>query len=159
MYIISTFEYSSKLELALSELEQKGIPKENILAFPLDKRVEEAKLFDSIHQSDGMSLFDLAAVFGMIFMLVGSIYGYILNLGPIIWGVIGLIIGLIIGFLIDFYLYKKNYQKKANMSKGRKSEVVIIVECSEEKVEKVEDILWSHLSFGICRVKSNNPIQ
>lgn len=71
MHIIATFEYSISLELALSELENIGISKKKISAFPLDKRTEEGKLFDSMHQSDGISLFDLAAVLGSIFMLLG----------------------------------------------------------------------------------------
>jgi hypothetical protein len=34
MFIVSSFEHSHYLELAITELEQKGITKANIMAFP-----------------------------------------------------------------------------------------------------------------------------
>lgn len=155
MHIIATFEYSIALELALSELENIGISKKKISAFPLDKRTEEAKLFDSMHQSDGNSLFDLAAVLGSIFMLLGSIYGYVLKLGPILWGFFGLIFGLLSGFLIDYAIYKWKQAKKINQNKkGIMSEVVIVIECDEHKIEIAENILWNHSALGICKVEA-----
>jgi hypothetical protein len=69
MYIIASFEYSTTLELALNKLEQNGIKKENIVAVPLDNRVEEPLLFDTIHHSDGKSLIDTPAILGTIFMI------------------------------------------------------------------------------------------
>ncbi|OIJ15597.1 hypothetical protein BKP35_00975 [Anaerobacillus arseniciselenatis] len=155
MHIIATFEYSTSLELALSELENTGIPKKKITAFPLDKRVEPGKLFDSMHQSDGISLFDLAAVFGAIFMLLGTIYGYVLKLGPILWGLFGLIFGLLLGFLIDYTIYKRKLGKKIKQNKKEKiSEVVIIIECKDHELEKTEKILWSHAALGLCKVST-----
>ena len=155
MHIIATFEYSTSLELALSELENTGIPKKQITAFPLDKRVEQGKLFDSMHQSDGISLFDLAAISGAIFMLLGSIYGYVLKLGPILWGLFGLIFGLLAGFLIDFTIYKRKLGKKIKQNKKEKiSEVVIIIECEDHELEKTEQILWTHAALGLCTVSN-----
>lgn len=161
MHIIATFEYSISLELALSELENIGIPKKKISAFPLDKRTEKGKLFDSMHHSDGISLFDLAAVLGAIFMLLGSIYGYVLKLGPILWGAFGLLFGLLLGFLIDFTIYKSKLAKKIKQNKKEIiSEVVIVIECDEHKFEKAENILWTNLALGICKIdtKNNNLI-
>jgi hypothetical protein len=60
MLIISSFEQSTSLELALANLEQNGVKKENILAVPFEKRREERRYFDNIHRSDGVSLFDVA---------------------------------------------------------------------------------------------------
>ena len=53
MYVFSSFEYSAYLELGISDLEKRGIAREKILAVPLDKRVEERKLLDTIHRADG----------------------------------------------------------------------------------------------------------
>jgi hypothetical protein len=61
MQVFSTFENTGYLELAICQLEKKGIFKENIFAVPLDNRVEEKNLFDTIHHSDGVSLIDLGA--------------------------------------------------------------------------------------------------
>ena len=41
MYIISNFDYKNKIEMAIANIEMKGVPKENILAVPLDKRNED----------------------------------------------------------------------------------------------------------------------
>ena len=82
MYIIASFEQSIFLELAISALEQRGIQKNQILAVPLDKRTEPRKLLDTIHRADGYSLFDVAAVLGTCGMLLGAIYGMVLNWGP-----------------------------------------------------------------------------
>lgn len=37
MYVIATFEQSILLELAITELEQKGISKDQVFAVPIDK--------------------------------------------------------------------------------------------------------------------------
>ncbi len=47
MYIVSTFEHSIYLELAITAIQTKGIAKENILTIPLDKKGEERNLFDT----------------------------------------------------------------------------------------------------------------
>ncbi|MEQ8176116.1 MAG: hypothetical protein ABRQ26_13740 [Syntrophomonadaceae bacterium] len=93
MYVYASFDYSAYLELAITDLEKRGIAREHILAVPLDKRMEERKLFDTIHRADGMSLFDGAAVSGAIFMELGVIYGFVLKWGPIVWALIGLVGG------------------------------------------------------------------
>ncbi|MBM7656242.1 hypothetical protein [Neobacillus cucumis] len=46
--------------------------------------MEEVKLFASIHRSEGISLVDLAAILGTVFMLLGVIYGYKLTIGRIL---------------------------------------------------------------------------
>ena len=90
MYIIATFEYNNFLERAVTEMQMQGVAKERILAAPLDKKGEERRLFDTMHSSDGLSLIGLAAALGTIFMLLGTIYGFVLAWGPIWWGLIGL---------------------------------------------------------------------
>ncbi len=147
MYIISTFQYSSHLELAISGLEQRGIARGKILAVPLDKRVDKRKLFDTIRQSDGVSLFDLSVILGTIFMLFGVIYGFILEWGPIIWGLIGLIAGSVLGFIIDLF-HTKNWIQRPKAG-DKTAEVVIIVNCDRNQVEMAESILWNNMALGV----------
>lgn len=154
MHFIASFEYSVFLELALTELEKNGIAKENIQAFPLDKRLEHGKLFDTIHQSDGVSLFDLAAILGMIFMLLGCIYGYILPFGPVIWAFIGLIFGALLGFAIKYIRYKKKSADKINQKKEQASEVILIIKVDQDNTKTIEKILWNHFALGICKVNN-----
>lgn len=157
MYIISSFEYSTSLEMMLYELNKKGISKEDILAFPLDRRAEEAKLFDSIHRSDGKSLLDIAAFLGSIFMILGSIYGYLFKWGPILWALIGLIFGALLGFLIDILNVKNKQRNKRKQATENRTEVVVIINCQNHNMGLVEEILWDHFALGVCKVE-NNPV-
>ncbi|WML44053.1 hypothetical protein [Neobacillus sp. PS3-40] len=150
MLVIATFENSPFIELVISSLEENGIAKEKIFAVPLDKRTEPRQLFDTIHYADGFSMFDLAAILGTCFMLLGSIYGYVLKWGPIIWGIIGAVSGLLIGFLIKLLLIKRD----KNGTKKITAEVVIMIRCDDYHLEKAEKILWEHFALGISKIQT-----
>lgn len=149
MYVIASFEQTLFLELAITAVEQEGVPKHRILAAPLDKRTEERKLFDTIHRADGFSLFDLAAVLGTCGMLLGAIYGMVLRWGPILWGLIGLVLGLVIGFLIRLLVTKK--QNKANR-RSITTEVFLMIRCESEEAKNIENILWDNNALGIAKL-------
>jgi hypothetical protein len=149
MLVIATFENSLFIEMAISALEQKGIPKEKIFAAPLDKRKEPRQLFDTIHRADGISLFDAGAILGTCFMLLGAIYGYVLKWGPIIWGIIGALSGIVIGILIKLWLVKKNNKGTKKIS----SEIVLMIRCEEYQWDSVEQMLWDNLALGVTHVK------
>jgi hypothetical protein len=151
MQIFSTFEHSSYLELAITSLEKVGVEKENILAVPLINRVEERRLFDTLHRADGISLFDKGAAIGTAFSVIGASVGFNLEWGPIYWGLIGAASGFILGFTIDYIIYKVVH-KHNRVVKGKKSEVVLVIECQKELVEKVEEVLWEHLALGVAKL-------
>lgn len=147
MYIIASFDYSLALEIAITELIEKDIPQHNILALPLDKKAEKPRLFDSIHYSDGTSLVDFAAILGCIFMLLGAIYGFLLEWGPIFWALIGLVTGLVSGFLIKWLFLKATYER--NLSKN-KTEVFLLIYIKEEsKIPNIKEVLWQHNALGL----------
>lgn len=152
MQIFSTFEHSAYLELAITSLEKVGVKKEKILAVPLMNRVQERRLFDTLHRADGISLFDKGAALGTAFSVVGASVGFTLKWGPIYWGLIGAAVGFILGFMIDYILYKVVHKRK-RILKGKKSEVVLVVECPKELEEKVEGLLWDHLALGVAKVE------
>lgn len=150
MYVMSTFEHTIYVELALSELEVKKIPKENILAVPLNNRIEGRNLFDTIHHSDGLSLFDLAAALATAFAVIGSSVGFRLEWGPIIWGIIAAIFGFSIGLMIDLFKVKRS--KKKRKKRGKTSELIIIISCRNEQIHMVEKILWDNLALGVAKL-------
>ncbi|MDG5788574.1 hypothetical protein QA612_13895 [Evansella sp. AB-P1] len=158
MLVISSFEQSDSLEVAIANLEQNGISKDKIMAVPFEKRREERKLFDNIHRSDGISLFDLAAALGTACSVLGASYGFILTWGPIIWGLIGFAVGAILGLIID-YFYTKKKTKNRIKTPNPFTEVVLIIECDDSKSELVEDILWTNLALGVSQVKNTVPQQ
>jgi hypothetical protein len=150
LVVIATFENSIFIELAISELEQSGIPSNKIVAAPLDKRSEPRKLFDTIHRADGLSLFDAAAMLGTCFMLLGAIYGYILKWGPIIWGIIGAVSGLLLGFLIKMVLVKRSNGGAKNIT----SEIVLMIRCEERQWETIEKIIWENNALGMTSIRN-----
>lgn len=147
--IISSFEHSVSLELALTELEENGIEKENIVAVPLDPLKAPTKALDTIHRSDGKSLLDLAAILGTIFSVLGASYGFALDWGPIIWGLLGLAFGACIGFIIDYIFTNK----QNNLNKQINTEVILIIKCPEQKSRMVKQILVDHLALGVGFLK------
>ncbi len=149
MYIIATFEQNMYLELALTALRQKGLAKEKILAVPLDKRTEPAKLFDSLHYSDGFSMLDLGAILGTCLMLLGAVYGYVLKWGPILWGVIGGASGLAIGLIIKLAIIRK----KHSLAQQNLAEVVVMIHCEEEKCDAFEQLLWENMALGVAYIR------
>lgn len=152
MQIFSTFEHSAYLELAITAIEKVGIEKENILAVPLMNRVQERKLFDTLHRADGISLFDKAAAIATALSVIGTSIGFVLEWGPIFWGLIGGGTGFIIGFMIDYIYYKLIHKRKRTL-KGKHSEVVLVINCPNGLVEKVEQLLWDHLALGVAKLE------
>jgi len=138
------------VELAISELELNNIKREKILAIPLGKKNEKRKILDSINQSDGISLIDIAAILATAFMVLGVIYGFVLKWGPITWGLIGLITGAVLGLIIDIIPKKKGGRSKKTDG-SRKTEIVIIIDCDINQADAVENILMSNLAMGIGR--------
>jgi hypothetical protein len=150
VHIIATFEHSIYLEKAITAIQMKGVAKEDILAVSMDKKGEERKLFDTIHQSDGLSLLDLAAVLGTILMILGTIYGFVLKFGPIFWGLVGLVVGFVLGLIIKLITTKIYYSDRQISKKA--PEVVLIIECKEDKAEMVKDTLWAHHALGLRKL-------
>lgn len=155
MYVISSYTYSTHLELAIGYLEKMGIDREKIFAVPLDKRDEKRRLFDTINQSDGISLFDASIILGTLFMLFGGVYGFLLKWGPITWGTIGLAVGLVLGFIID--IIPKGKKSSKNKVKDTLTEVFLMIECEKSQVAMVEKTLWDNMAIGIAKV--DRPIK
>lgn len=149
MYIISTFEHSIYLELAITAIEMKGIKKENILAVSMDKRREQKRLFDTMYSSDGLSLLDLAMILGVLFGVFGSVYGFVLKWGPLICGLIGIFIGMALGFTIRMVVTKRYINREKD---DRGTEVVLIIECLENQLEMLRNILWEHKALGVSKL-------
>ncbi|CAG7640795.1 hypothetical protein PAESOLCIP111_04173 [Paenibacillus solanacearum] len=154
MYIVSTFEQSIYLELVITAIEQKGISKNKIMAVPLEKRKQARAMYDSLHRADGVSMIDLAAILGTCFMLLGTVYGFVLAWGPIIWGIIGAVTGITIGYTAKWiWLKRQQYQ-----TKPVSAETVLIIHCDEKEGDMLEQLLWEHLALGVSRIDGSRPL-
>ncbi len=152
MQIFATFEYSTLLEIAITELEEKGITE--IYAVPLDPRKKQPRLLDSIHRSDGLSLVDKGMVLAFMFATIGATKGFVWEWGPVIWGLIGAAAGFVTGVLLNWIIYLlKRHKNERELKKGKTREVILIVTCEENSVSVVEDILWDHQALGLAITK------
>lgn len=149
MQIFATFDHSIHLEMAITRIEKLGINK--IFAVPLDNGPEEAVFLDSIHRSDGKSMLSLGLILAVFFSVIGASRGFKLDWGPIFWGLIGAGSGLILGICIDFFKYRKKANRKG-LIKGKKSEVILIIECEQNECREVEKILWEQLAIGLAKI-------
>ncbi len=151
MYIVSAFEVSSQLELLISELETKGFTKEEILAIPLDHKESAAQIIDTMSYSDGKSLMDGTAIAGTIGMVLGSIYGFVLTWGPIIWGLIGLLAGGYVGYVIDKWRHKPSAVWKGDKAR---SEVFLMLNCKAhvEHEDQIKNMLWRYGALGVSKL-------
>jgi len=150
--IAATFDHSAFVELAVTELEDKGIEKEKILAIPLiQENDKDFAILDTLHRADGISIVDTAAVTGTLGMTLGVIYGFIWTWGPIIWGLIGLFSGVAAGLIWDYLLTRR---KLGNHRKDKTSELVLIVSCDKTQSDMVEKVLRNNAAFGVGIVKA-----
>jgi len=153
MYITTVLEYSAHLELAIIALEQQGVKRKEILAIPLDRKMKTPRPFDTIGHSDGRSLFDGAMILGTVFMVLGVIYGYVWEWGPILWGLLGFLAGALLGFLLDNWRYLlKGKQNNLNIKENNR--VVLIIHCLENHTDFIENILLEHGALGTGRYES-----
>lgn len=149
MRFIASFNHSVYLEKAITALESLGIMQEDIFVAPLDKRNQKSIWFDTIERSDGKSLFDGISILGALGCFFGTVYGFVLHWGPVIWGLIGFAGGCLLGCVI-----KVLRQKVRKSVKVPKTEVVLIVDCEEDLARKTEEILWSNHAFGLSQIRN-----
>ncbi|WP_281888956.1 hypothetical protein [Paenibacillus sp. YYML68] len=149
MYIVATFQYSIELEMAISDLEKKGIASSSIAAVPLDRQKPKAiHVFDTMNHSDGVSLLDGPAVLGTVFAVLGASAGFIWTWGPIIWGLIGLAVGGLLGGLCEALVFRRWKQLKLRRAEEAQ-DVVVILECQREQAEDVIDLLRDRNAVSI----------
>ena len=145
MHVVASFRLDKNLERAIAELEHFGIDRKNILALPLVTMADREMIVPN-----NKILFETAPVIGTIFMLLGTIYGYVLTWGPIIWGLIGIVVGMMTGILIDLYRVKRKGRKE-KVQDGKLSEVFLLVHCyDKDQALSVKEKLWKHLPNGVA---------
>ncbi len=152
MYVVSAFEHTVKIEMALTSIEMKGIPKANILAVPLDTRAPSPVLFDRMHSSDSHSLLDMPIILAALFALFGLIYGFLLTWGPVLWALIGTGSGFGLGLIIKLFTVKRSEKKQTKKLPA----VVVLVCCRDDQLQMVQDTMWSHAALGVAKLDIGN---
>lgn len=148
--IVATFEHSLMLEQAIVSIQRRGVSRDSVYAIPLANTNEcDFAPLDFIHRSDESSLLDIPAIVAALFCALGTIYGFVLQGGPVLWGLIGFSSGLILGVIIKVTMIKRMASKRKKRSK---TEVVLMIDCEEALARQVVQILWHHQAFGVARI-------
>lgn len=142
--IIATFDHSPFVEMAIHDMEKLGVPPQNIVALPLENLDSQAHVIDTIHRVDGRSLLDGAMMSATVFAVLGTIYGFVLYWGPVIWGLLGFAGGFLLGFIIELIVNKK----KLTLFARRKSEVIIEVTCTASLQDQLIKALKTRKAMG-----------
>ncbi|MCL7748364.1 hypothetical protein [Halalkalibacter alkaliphilus] len=153
MNVIASFSYSMYVELAIKELKQNDINDDSIFVIPLTE-TKQKKNIDIIRGGEDINLFEASVATATAFSVLGTIYGFIWTGGPVIWGLIGLFSGAILGFIIDYLIKKQKIKRKHK--KGNGGEIMVIIHCSQEKVQMVKNILFDHFTLGVSVVDMNS---
>ncbi|QQK79201.1 hypothetical protein HUG20_04345 [Salicibibacter cibi] len=143
MYVVASLKLNKNLERVIAEIEYSNIDRKNILALPLAKKVEQ-----ETEKSCQQKSFEILPITGTIIALLGMIYGFILEWGPILWGLIGLGLGVIIGGVIDVLRIKKIRVQKEGESL---TEVFLLVHCSDKtQAQQVKTLIWKWSPTGVA---------
>lgn len=147
MYVIAGFESSLLVEFAIEELKEEGIDEKDILMVKMENAEQYRNLFDSIHHSDGVSIFDGMAALGGVGMTLGIIYGSQITIGPVAVGLFGLLIGAMIGYFLD----KKISKVKKSGKRQQYISLLLLINCKEDQKNRVTTIFHKHdvLTVGI----------
>ncbi|MFE5320458.1 hypothetical protein ACFQ88_17260 [Paenibacillus sp. NPDC056579] len=97
---------------------------------------------------------DKGMILAFVFSTIGASKGFVWEWGPVIWGLIGGAFGFVIGVILSWIIYLiKREKNQAQIRKGNRGEVILIVQCEDSKVSVVEDILWDHKALGLAITK------
>lgn len=155
MRFIATFQHSIYLEKAISALESLGVLHEDIFVTPLNKQSEKSPWFKVVKRADGKNFMELITLLGAVGCFFGTVYGFVLYWGPVIWGLIGFASGSCIGVIIKTFA---GLAHSKNLNRVPNTEVVLIVDCETTLAHQTEDILWSNYAIGISRIPNQCTI-
>lgn len=151
MLVIGTFEHSTELEQLLAIIEHSGISRLHILVISMDTSSSRAMEYFG-HQPDRYSRgIEAGMAFATAGSVVGTSVGFILEWGPIFWG----IATAIFCFILGFWIYRLTEKGKAQRSK-QVPEVTVIIQCQEEQTALITEFMWQYRALSVGR--ASNPV-
>jgi hypothetical protein len=145
MLIMGIFEQRIELEQALADMEHSGIGRSSIMVVPLDRFEGEPFRY--------MEWTSRAFEVGMACTTAGSVIGvctgFVLDWGPVIWGLIWAVGGFTAGYGIYSLLHK---QWRSRGKASIKPEVAVIVRGSEEMSGIIRKLMWEYRAISVGRI-------
>ncbi|MDF2963605.1 MAG: hypothetical protein K0S39_5340 [Paenibacillus sp.] len=148
MLIVCTFEHSVELEQALSVLAENGIHETQILAVPMDSHPNKSFAFASEASEQVHRAFEVGMACATACSVLGTSYGFILEWGPLIWGLTSALGGFGLGYGIYRYFFEPRNQKK-RLKASRLPEVTVIIRCAANKYSEICKVLWRYQALTV----------
>ncbi|MCQ2009097.1 MAG: hypothetical protein ABF629_13275 [Sporolactobacillus sp.] len=145
--IICLFHPSLSVELLLTELQRNKIKKSDISCFVLKAPTQSKPKSGYKDPTETTSLADLGFIFATIFGVIGASVGFLLPLGPIIWGIASSVFGFLLGFIIDC-CYTKVLKQKPH------TYILVSIDCTSEKESLIKKIAETHQVIGLTVIES-----
>ncbi len=145
LIIVSLYKQNIQLEWALEQLHQLGIAPQDVMVTPLSG-TEKQQFKRTLVCT--RSMMDIPFVIGTISMLLGCIYGFLLYLGPIIWGLIGLICGIAAGLGVEWLIRLGSLKQQMKLGQ---TYVLVWFQCVDTLYEAVVPLLESSQGFSVLQ--------
>ncbi len=150
MLVIGTFPNDTRVMQAVLALEKSGIGKDRLLVVPMDSSPDSASAHREIgnpisgHTSVEYGLAGATAV-----SVIGISRGFMLDWGPILWGLISAASGFALGFGIHKWWESR---RMSVIRKKKSSDITVLVECEAVERKLIVSLLCNHdaLAVGVC---------
>ncbi|SEO96499.1 hypothetical protein [Paenibacillus sp. OV219] len=152
MLIISTFEHSIEVEQALAVLESIGVHREKIMTVIMDNHDERIDKNATNHPNKTTLAFEVGMACSTALSVIGISAGFVLEWGPIIWGILSAAFGFLIGYVGTRILQKKYFRQVLRM-KERLPELAVLIDCQESHFHDVQRILWEYRALSVGTIK------
>jgi hypothetical protein len=147
MHIVVGFQSNKFLEMAIEEVQDSGIGKEQIVVIEMKNQEQNKQVFDTILYSDGYSILDGMAAWSVVGSLIGIIWGSRIVIGPIATGLLGFAIGASIGYILDKLFQRK---KRKNKKYVNYIDFIIIINCkTQERFKNTTSIFKKYHAVAI----------
>jgi hypothetical protein len=152
MLIVATMDHGVELELLITDIEQLNVPKNKIHVSLLEKInvTESTNTLRIAEKGIQYSFIDLSMSIGTVLAIIGAIYGYSLQWGPIIWGLIGFFTGVTISY-IPYKMANSNLKSKEKQDK--EPEVLLFIECENHLQKNIKELLMNYCASGMAIIK------
>ena len=134
----------SSIEKAITTLTSLGIDSKDIFIVPIQDHDMDSLTLDKKYPQ-GRDAFDKGFALATALSVITAGIGFDLTLGPIIWGLIGAFGGFLIGFFIGILQLRRSDKNKKNDTLP----YIVIINCKEYTVEKIEKILYEKGALGV----------
>ncbi|MBO9599079.1 MAG: hypothetical protein J7559_14830 [Cohnella sp.] len=150
MLVIGTFPNDTRVLQAVLTLEKSGVGKDRLLVVPMDHSPDSANAHREIRNPiSGHKSVEFGFAGATALSVIGISRGFILEWGPIVWGLISAACGFVLGFGIHKWWESR---RLSVVRRKKSSNLTVLVECEADERTLIVDVLWNHdaVAVGIC---------